>query len=113
MKSSEQSNYVKKNQIQTFEDLSELRDTSSLNTHQVNVEHEKMLVKYEADIRQHISIEQQLQIYIESIKQRLEELEKDSETNNKELEVLKQENKVLWMEKSEDQILINKLKEEK
>lgn len=49
-----------KNQIQTFDNLSDMGDTSSLNTHQLNVEHEKMLVKYEADIRQHISIEQQL-----------------------------------------------------
>lgn len=31
--------------------------------------------KYEADIRQHISIEQQLQIYIDSLKQKMEDME--------------------------------------
>lgn len=41
-----------------FDYDSELQDTSSLNTRQANEEHEKTLVKYEADIRQHISIEQ-------------------------------------------------------
>ena len=34
------------------------------------------MIKYEADIRNHISIEQQLQIYIDSLKQKLEEHEK-------------------------------------
>ena len=41
---------------------------SSLNTVQVQEENEKQMQKYEADIRQHISIEQQLQIYIDSLK---------------------------------------------
>lgn len=33
------------------------------------------MVKYEADIRQHISIEQQLQIYIDTLKQKIEDME--------------------------------------
>lgn len=37
------------------------------------------MIKYEADIRNHISIEQQLQIYIDSLKQKLEEQEKGQE----------------------------------
>ena len=44
--------------------------------------------KYEADIRQHISIEQQLQIYIDSLKQKIEDMEHDYgklEARNQEL----------------------------
>ena len=48
---------------------------SSLNTVQVQEENEKQMQKYEADIRQHISIEQQLQIYIDSLKQKMEDME--------------------------------------
>ena len=52
-------------------------DYSSLNTHLQNEENERQLQKYEADIRQHISIEQQLQIYIDSLKQKIEDMEHD------------------------------------
>lgn len=52
-------------------------DFSSLNTHLQNEENERQLQKYEADIRQHISIEQQLQIYIDSLKQKIEDMEND------------------------------------
>ena len=48
---------------------------SSLNMNQQMEETEKQMVKYEADIRQHISIEQQLQIYIDTLKQKIEDLE--------------------------------------
>lgn len=41
---------------------------SSLNTARHMEEHEAQLQKYEADIRNHISIEQQLQLYIDSLK---------------------------------------------
>lgn len=63
-------------------------DYSSLNTHLQNEENERQLQKYEADIRQHISIEQQLQIYIDSLKQKIEDMEHDFsklETSNQEL----------------------------
>ena len=50
---------------------------SSLNTHQQAEENEKQMIKYEADIRQHISIEQQLQVYIDSLKQKIEDMEKE------------------------------------
>lgn len=35
------------------------------------------MIKYEADIRNHISIEQQLQVYIDSLKQKIEDFENE------------------------------------
>ena len=50
---------------------------SSLNTQQQQNETEKQMIKYEADIRNHISIEQQLQVYIDSLKQKIEDFENE------------------------------------
>ena len=40
---------------------------------------EKMLQKLEGDVRQHIRVEQQLKLHIESVQERLEEQEKEAD----------------------------------
>ena len=49
-------------------------------------EQETQLQKYEADIRQHISIEQQLQVYIDGLKQKIEDSERDFKWLQKDLD---------------------------
>lgn len=67
---------------------------SSLNTHQQAEENEKQMIKYEADIRQHISIEQQLQVYIDSLKQKIEDMEKEQAViHEANLEIMNQSEK--------------------
>jgi len=41
-----------------------------------NQDYEKMLVKYEASVRNHIKIEQQLKLHIECVQDKLDENEK-------------------------------------
>lgn len=65
--------------------------TSSLNTVGLMEEQEAQLQKYEADIRQHISIEQQLQVYIDGLKQKIEDLETELKWAHKDLEEKEQE----------------------
>lgn len=60
-----------------------MSDTESIKSSQ-NVEetprtgYEKMLQKYEAEVRNHIKIEQQLKLHIECIQDKLDENEKGS-----------------------------------
>lgn len=95
-----------------FEDGGSVCDTSSLNTHQQAEETERQLVKYEADIRQHISIEQQLQIYIESMKQKLEDLEKENVQLKRDLEGSKAAQAKSKKDSAADQQAIDKLRRE-
>lgn len=45
-------------------------------------EYEEMIQKLENDVRTHIRVEQQLKLHIESIQNKLEEMEKASASNN-------------------------------
>lgn len=67
-------------------------------------ETEAQLVKYEADIRKHISIEQQLQIYIDSQKQKIEDIEKDQQVLEKELKEARDELDLADQENCEEKI---------
>jgi hypothetical protein len=59
------------------------------------VEYEEMIQKLEGDVRNHIRIEQQLKLHIESIQNKLEEIERSKDTHNKkyidQIEQLKKE----------------------
>lgn len=50
-----------------------------MNTAQHNIALEQQLVKYEADIRRHISIEHQLQLFADDLKRSITTLEKEKE----------------------------------
>ena len=50
-----------------------------MNTHQNCVAMEQQLQKYEGDIRKHISIEHQLQLFAEDLKRSVTQLEKEKE----------------------------------
>lgn len=63
--------------INTFDNVSD--ESETLDVEREQQKYEQLLVKYEGDIRQHISVEHQLQIYIDSLKQRIEELEAEQE----------------------------------
>lgn len=54
-------------------------DDQSMNTAQHNIALEQQLVKYEADIRRHISIEHQLQLFADDLKRSITTLEKEKE----------------------------------
>jgi hypothetical protein len=49
----------------------------SISKKEVPEEYEKLLIKLEADIRNHIKVEQQLKLHIESITSQMEETIKD------------------------------------
>ena len=51
----------------------------SMNTHQNCAALEAQLQKYEGDIRKHISIEHQLQLFAEDLKRSVSQLEKEKE----------------------------------
>ena len=61
------------------------------------VEYEKMVQKLEGDVRNHIRIEQQLKLHIETIQNKLEEYEKSKGHSSKksvdQIEQLKKENR--------------------
>ena len=50
--------------------------------------YEKMLIKLEADIRQHIRIEQQLKLHIEQVQQQTDEVFKDNQKKQDQLDAL-------------------------
>lgn len=59
--------------------LNDSSNSQSSDTNYQNLEH--VLQKYEAEIRDHIRIEQQLKIYTESLEQELFQLKKKRETH--------------------------------
>ena len=59
-----------------FSDLLQLIHTAILQILNTNKEYEEMIQRLEGDVRNHIRIEQQLKIQIESIQEKLEEQEK-------------------------------------
>ena len=58
-----------------------------MNTAQHNIALEQQLVKYEADIRRHISIEHQLQLFADDLKRSITTLEKEKEQLEKQTAV--------------------------
>lgn len=66
-----------------------------MNTAQNNIALEQQLVKYEADIRRHISIEHQLQLFADDLKRNISQLEKEKdqieEQTNQQLDELKKD----------------------
>ena len=52
-------------------------------------DYEMMLQKYEAEVRNHIKIEQQLKLHIECLQDKLEEAEKERQRENREREARK------------------------
>lgn len=58
----------------------------SMNTQQNCVALEQQMVKYEADIRKHISIEHQLQLFADDLKRSVHVLEKEKEVLEEKLE---------------------------
>ena len=71
----------------------------SMTTQQNCVALEQQLQKYEGDIRKHISIEHQLQLFAEDLKRNVTQLEKEKEelekTTNTQLEELKRDKMTL------------------
>lgn len=59
--------------------------TNSLNQSTSQIGYEEQMQQYEADIRNHISIEQQLKIYIDNLKYKMECDEKDFEKKEMQL----------------------------
>lgn len=97
--------------MQSFEGVSQDGSEQSLDFDQTQVETEKTLVKYEADIRNHISIEQQLQIYIDSLKQRIEDIEKEISQATYETDEAREEIRNLWEDKADRKEEIEKLQD--
>lgn len=52
-------------------------------SHQTLKEYEAMIQKYEGDVRNHIRIEQQLKLHIESIQNKLEDIERSKSSYGK------------------------------
>lgn len=69
------------------------KDDNSENTDVL--EYEKMIQKLEKDVREHIKIQQQLKLHIETIQNKLEEQEKHkpSKKHVEQIEQLKKENR--------------------
>lgn len=85
---------------QTFYGLKECMGSDrSLDDIEHIEELELQLQKYEADIRQHLSIEQQLQIYIDMVRNRMDDQEKEIEQLKYEQSLTIEENRTLWSEK--------------
>ena len=59
---------------------------------------EKLLQKYEAEIRDHIRIEQQLKIYSESLEEKVDDLEKSKSDFDHKIDLIKSENSKLRKE---------------
>lgn len=73
---------------------------------------EKMLQKYEAEIREHIRVEQQMKIYSESLEDRINELKAEASSSKKIEELMKELKKSVEETeqlKSEKQLLERKL----
>jgi chromosome segregation ATPase len=95
--------------VNTFDHVSSESDGEDLDRQQLK--YEEVLTKYEADIRQHISSEHQLQIYIDSLKNRVEELEDEAEKNEMIIGEARNEVMDLWAAKVEQNATLESLKE--
>lgn len=86
-------------QTNHFKDISmsEAQGDKTCDQSQLDVpnDYEQMIQKLEGDVRNHIRIEQQLKLHIESIQNKLEELERTKEVPNKkqqeQIDMLKRE----------------------
>jgi hypothetical protein len=77
-----------------------------------NQDYEKMLVKYEASVRNHIKIEQQLKLHIECVQDKLDENEKNMGKHNAERENEKTEQlQLLARQKEANTTRDNKIKQ--
>ena len=69
------------------------QDESNLSEPYMNLE--KQVQKYEAEIRNHVRIEQQLRLYAENLENQNQEFEKIQKTGSEKLEQQKEENGIL------------------
>ena len=94
--------------------MKDLHNKGQYDLSQSPEEYEKIIVKLEAEVRNHISVQQQMKLYIESYQAKVEELEpledkaKEMETH---LSELKKKNKAFQKEVEELNTQLNKNKQ--
>ena len=94
--------------------MKDLHNKGQYDLSQSPEEYEKIIVKLEAEVRNHISVQQQMKLYIESYQAKVEELE-PLEDKAKEMEAqlseLKKKNKAFQKEVEELNTQLNKNKQ--